>query len=453
MAHRVPEYIIKLNFNAANSEFPLLGKGVGVRPYGFIIILNLKTANSEFPLFGSGVGVRPNPMMKSSFIKLIQLLFFTCLFAHLHICASAQDSSRLRISLLTCSPGEELYATFGHSAYRVIDSTSLTDIVYNYGTFNFGEDGFYLKFMRGKLLYYVSTEYFKEFAYGYRSEGRGIIEQVLDLSAAEKVSIRNFLNENLKPENRYYKYDFFFDNCTTRLRDILKKQHDSTFIFRSVMPPGSRFRQAIHEYLDRNGEVWSKLGIDILLGLPCDAVMTPEQMQFLPDNLMKSLDSGNGSHRLVLSRQEVCHATVSYQKDPFFTPLVIFSLLLTSIVVLSLVRKRFTHAFLQGFDGILFFLTGILGIIVVLMWTVTDHSMCRNNLNLLWAWPTHFIMAFLINSKKRWVKWYFLINTTTMAIMLLAWFFLPQQMNNGLLPLVGLLMYRSWVKWWEGKRV
>ncbi len=391
--------------------------------------------------------------MKRSATKRLRQLLFLCTFAVLYTCASSQDSSRLRISLLTCTPGEELYATFGHSAYRVIDSNSLTDIVYNYGTFNFGEDGFYLKFMRGKLLYYVSTEYFNEFVYGYRSEGRGITEQVLNLTPAEKVRIRNFLNENLKPQNRYYKYDFFFDNCTTRLRDILKKQHDTAFVFRSVMPPGSRFRQALHEYLDRNGEVWSKLGIDILLGLPSDAVMTPGQMQFLPDNLMKSLDSCNVDHRLVLSSQEICHATVSYEKHPFFTPFVVFALLFALIFVLSLIPNRFARAFLQGFDGILFFLTGTLGIILVLMWMATDHIMCSNNLNLLWAWPTHFILAFFVNSNKKWVKWYYGINATTMAILLGAWFFLPQQMNNGLLPLVALLMYRSWVKWWEVKRV
>ncbi|MGB4844981.1 MAG: DUF4105 domain-containing protein, partial [Ferruginibacter sp.] len=145
------------------------------------------------------------------------LLFFIFNFSFLIFNpVSAQDSSRLRISLLTCTPGEELYSTFGHSAYRVIDSTSLTDIVYNYGTFNFDDDGFYLKFVQGKLLYYVSAEYFTDFKYLYQSTNRGITEQVLNLSAAEKISMQRFLNNNLKEENKYYKYDFFFDNCTTR---------------------------------------------------------------------------------------------------------------------------------------------------------------------------------------------------------------------------------------------
>ncbi|MEO6252248.1 MAG: DUF4105 domain-containing protein [Ferruginibacter sp.] len=361
--------------------------------------------------------------------------------------ASAQDSSRLRISLLTCTPGEELYSTFGHSAYRVIDSNSVTDIVYNYGTFNFDDDGFYLKFVQGKLLYYVSTEQFSDFKYLYQATNRGITEQVLDLSAAEKINIRHFLNENLKEENRYYKYDFFLDNCTTRLRDILKKNKDSSFTQKRVMPVGSRFRQAIHQYLDNNHKDWSKLGIDILLGQPCDVVMTAEQMQFLPDNLMKSLDSSR--HPIVLSKENLYPITDEHSKRSFFTPFVVFSLLLIFIVLMGFVKTKFARAFLQGFDGLFFFLTGALGIILIFMWVGTDHSMTKNNFNLLWAWPTHSIIAFFVNSprgavrKKDWVNKYFKFTALVLMVVLISWVFLPQQMNNGLIPIVLLLIYRS----------
>ena len=375
--------------------------------------------------------------------KILRPLFIICTFAHLQVSTFAQDSSRLQISLLTCTPGEELYSTFGHSAYRVIDSNSMTDVVYNYGTFNFDDDGFYLKFVRGKLLYYLSTENFRDFKAFYQSENRGITEQVLNLTAPEKVSIRHFLNENLKGDNKYYKYDFFFDNCTTRLRDILKKQHDSIFCQKPVMPAGSSFRKAIHEYLDKNGHYWSELGMDILLGQPCDAVMTAEQMQFLPDNLMKSLDSSNIDHRLVLSETNLYPIAEEHNKKSFFTPPVVFWLLFGIIVLLGFWKNNIARAFLQGFDGMFFFFTGLLGIILILMWTGTDHAMCKNNFNLLWAWPTHIIMAFLVNSKKRWVKKYFGVTAIVLVLLLLAWFVLPQQMNNALIPVVLLLVWRS----------
>lgn len=355
--------------------------------------------------------------------------------------SSAQDSSHVRISLLTCTPGDELYSTFGHSAIRIVDSSNTSDIVYNYGTFNFEDEGFYIKFARGKLLYYASTEYFSDFKNEYQYTNRGIIEQVLDLTPAEKITVQNFLNNNIKEENKYYKYDFFFDNCTTRLRDIIKKNHDSTFTVKPVMPLGTTFRNAIHQYLDKNEKEWSKLSIDILLGKPCDAVMTAEQMQFLPDNLMISLDSA--SHPLVLSHQNLYPVNNENTKGSLFTPLNIFILLLIVIVAASLSKNKFILSCLHGFDGLFFFLTGVLGIVLILMWTATDHSMTKQNFNLLWAWPTHAIAAFFVTSKKSWVRKYFTFTALVMAIVLLVWFFLPQQLNKSLIPLVLLLIYRS----------
>jgi hypothetical protein len=138
---------------------------------------------------------------------IILLLFLLFLLPSNSV--NAADSSRIRISLLTCSPGEELYSIFGHSAIRIIDSNSVTDYVYNYGTFDFEDKDFYLKFARGKLLYFVSLERTEDFLYFYAATGRSIQEQELNLTEAEKKSIQFALIENLKVENRFYKYDFF----------------------------------------------------------------------------------------------------------------------------------------------------------------------------------------------------------------------------------------------------
>jgi hypothetical protein len=380
--------------------------------------------------------------MKKSISKILLRTAFIIHFSLSIINSSlAQDSSHLRISLLTCTPGEELYSTFGHSAYRVVDSSSVTDIVYNYGTFDFNDDGFYLKFVRGKLLYYVSAAWFKDFKDEYQSENRGITEQVLNLTAAEKTTIQRFLNNNLKEENKFYKYDFFLDNCTTRLRDILKKYHDSSFTVQPVMPPGTTFRQAIYIYLDRNKQPWSKLGIDILLGKPCDGVMTAAQMQFLPDNLMTSLDSA--AHPMVLSHQELYPINKGEQAGAIFTPFVVFTLILLFFVLLSFSKHSVAQNILLGLDFIVFFSTGLLGIVLILMWFATDHSMTKQNFNLLWAWPLNFIGAFFISSKKNWVKKYFSFQTVALVLVLLTWFFLPQHLNPALIPLVLLLVYRS----------
>lgn len=379
-------------------------------------------------------------MKRTLSLAFVLLIHFSLLITH----CRAQDSSHIQISLLTCTPGDELYSTFGHSAIRITDSSNTSDIVYNYGTFNFDDEGFYIKFARGKLLYYVSTEYFKDFRYLYEATNRGITEQVLNLTPAEKIAVQSFLNNNIKEANKYYQYDFFFDNCTTRLRDIIKKNHDSSFTVKPVMPLGTTFRNAIHQYLDKNEKEWSKLSIDILLGKPCDGVMTAEQMQFLPDNLMISLDSA--SHPLVASHQNLYPVNNESTKGSLFTPLNIFILLLIVIVAASLSRNKFILSCLYGFDGLFFFLTGVLGIILILMWTATDHSMTKQNFNLLWAWPTHAVAAFFVTSKKNWVRKYFTFSAVVMAIVLLVWFFLPQQLNKSLIPLVLLLIYRSAAK-------
>ncbi|MEO8771835.1 MAG: DUF4105 domain-containing protein [Ferruginibacter sp.] len=383
--------------------------------------------------------------MKISFFKL--LLFISILSAS---CASsyAQDSSHLRISLLTCTPGEELYSTFGHSALRVVDSSSVTDYVYNYGTFNFNDEGFYLKFIRGKLMYYISLENFKDadgyygFESSYKLEHRGITEQVLNLSAEEKINIQHLLNKNLKEENKFYKYDFFLDNCTTRLRDIIIKSKHPNPLLPAVMPTTTTFRNAIHLYLDHNKQYWSKLGIDILLGAPTDAVMTTSQQQFLPDNLMKSLDSSKNV-KIVRSSSNLYDLPQSTDNLSWFTPVVFFSLLMFLFIALGFSKNKRVQMILSGLDGFLFFMTGLLGILLIFMMTATDHSMTKNNYNILWAWPTHLIISFFINSKRKIVKKYFLIVSVCLVLLLLSWFFLPQQMSPALIPFLLLLLYRS----------
>ena len=408
--------------------------------------------------------------MKNIIIKIKPLLFFFSTFAHLRISSFfrlpictfallctfayfpvktfAQDSSRIRISLLTCTPGDELYSIFGHSALRVIDSNSVTDIVYNYGTFNFDDEGFYVKFARGKLKYYISITSFEDFKYDYQVTNRGITEQVLQFSEPEKINIQHALIENLKEENKYYQYDFFFDNCTTRLRDLIVKSKQPAPLLPSVKPVDMRFRQAIHEYLHRGHQPWSKLGIDILLGAPTDRIMTAAEQQFLPDNLMMALDSAKNSS-VVASAQNLYPIYSTAIKKGFFTPMVFFVSLLAVFILLHFILKNKLPVMLAGLDGLLFFCTGLLGFVLVFMSTATDHSMTKNNYNLLWALPTHLVISFFINSKKNLVKKYFGFTAIAGLLLLGCWFFLPQQMNNALIPFVLILIFRAVVRYFK----
>lgn len=360
---------------------------------------------------------------------------------------SANDSSHLRVSLLTCSPGEELYSTFGHSALRIIDSLNNDDIVYNYGTFNFEEPGFYMKFIRGKLEYYLSTEDYKEFTSFYAEEGRGITEQVINLSADEKVRINQLLHQNLQSQNRFYKYDFLFDNCTTRLRDLVETSSAEKIVYEKVLASPATFRNLIHKYLDRNNNLWSKLGIDLLLGSKTDAVMKPREIMFLPDYLMYSFDKAKASQAsLVNEKLAISQANdkrISSRNIP--GPLIVFIIIFVILSLPSFFTSLKWQLYTDLIDRSVFFITGLIGILLIFMWFGTDHIMCRNNYNLLWALPTNIFLAFYVTTFNRRQQLYFRILTIWYAVLLTCWFFLPQQMNAGFLPIVIFLLFRSFV--------
>lgn len=338
-----------------------------------------------------------------------------------------------------------MYSTFGHSAIRVVDSVNHTDNIYNYGTFNFDEPDFYTKFVRGKLSFYLSIDDFDSFMSEYREENRGVIEQVLNLTCSEKQNILMLINLNLMPGNRFYKYNWTFDNCTTRLRDLVEKAADTSIHFGNILHSKKTFRDLIYVYLNKNDKQWSKLGIDILLGRPTDAVITPKQVMFLPDYLMKAFDSTEiDSRHLVKEKIVLINQYLPLKGTTWYTnPAFVFTCFFVLIVFLSFLNSNLIKKILIAFDGFLFFITGILGFLLLFMWFGTDHLMCRDNFNLLWAWPTNSIAAFYIHSRKRPGTRYFMIYAVFNLVLLASWFFLPQHMNPALIPIIATLIFRS----------
>jgi hypothetical protein len=368
--------------------------------------------------------------------------FFILLTFAIALKTNAQDSSRLRISLLTCTPGNELYSIFGHSAIRIVDSNNVNDLVFNYGTFNFNDEEFYIKFIKGKLNYFVSAQQTEDFIYSYTAEGRGITEQILNLSEQEKNDIKYALIENLKEENKYYQYDFFYDNCTTRLRDIISNYKQTIPNLPYVMPEKTRFRQAIHMYLNKSEQHWSKLGIDLLLGAKTDKIMSAEEQEFLPENLMDAFDQCT-NQKLVSEKVQLTPPTFINQiSKPTFTPNVCFWLFFTIIFVLSFLKNKFVSIITTGLDFTMLFFTGALGILFIFMWFGTDHIMTKNNYNILWALPTNIIAAFFIRSKQHFIRYYFLFVICFLSLILICWNFLPQQLNVSLIPIILSLMVR-----------
>ena len=359
--------------------------------------------------------------------------------------ANSQDSCTLRISLLTCAPGEELYSTFGHTALRVQDRVTGTDHVFNYGTFEFGPD-FYAEFIQGKLLYFLSVQEFEDFMYQYQYESRSVQEQVIQISCENKQKLLEALNENAEESNRYYRYDFLFDNCTTRAKDIVKTNSGMPVVFRNILPENiPSFRDLIHSYLDKGRQPWSKLGIDILLGADLDNQVTNEQAMFLPDYLLKGFDSATiGGQPLVGPAVTILQMPSSVKTNSILRPAIVFSFLLVVIVIISFNKRTWAIKFIGLFDFLFFFLTGLAGLLLLFMWFGTNHEVCGNNFNLLWAFPPNVVMAFFVHSNKTWVRSYFRILCWMSSLLLITWFFLPQDMNEAILPILLLIIYRSW---------
>ncbi|RYZ50672.1 MAG: DUF4105 domain-containing protein [Sphingobacteriales bacterium] len=327
--------------------------------------------------------------------RLIRILCFLSpllFLQHVPVNAATGDSSRLRISLLTCGVGEEVWETFGHTAIRIVDSVAGTDNVYNYGTFNGYEEGFELKFMQGKLLYYVSSYPYPYFLEEYRKSSRSVDEQVLLLDGRAQKRIYEFLEWNEEPENKYYKYDFLYDNCATRIRDVFPNTFGSAFTFGRTLPDNARitFRNIIDRYLYLNH--FERFGINLLLGKRIDKVMTDKDVMFLPAFLR------NGIGNATVNGQKVAEAPVNIlEGKPMPAPTLNLAFVMTSAIAIVFLFSLFwkpAQVFNRVLSNLLLFISGFIGCFILVMWFATDHQGTKDNLNLLWALPTNLFIAF-----------------------------------------------------------
>jgi hypothetical protein len=372
-------------------------------------------------------------------VKKIFLLPALLILFFVQNAAAQNDSSHLRISILTCGQGEELYTIFGHTAIRITDSIKQTDIVYNYGNFDYNDPDFYTKFVRGKLDYSLAIEGLPDFMYEYQVEKRSVSEQELLLSGAQKLSIQKALAENLAGAARYYKYDFTLDNCTTRVRDMLGR-HAGFVVTKELVPAKTSFRDMIHEYLERGNAPWTKLGVDLLMGVSTDKKVNINESMFLPDYLAKGIDSSaNEVMKEKIFLNSGNNTTTLYHNWPLY----VFSICAFIAAALSFAKNKAAKSFTRFFDVFLFLVTGIMGWLFVFLWFGTDHSQFAGNYNLLWALPTNLIAVIFIRKSPGWLQKYFTIVSIIYVLTLVLWLWLPQRLNIALVPVILLLLFRS----------
>jgi hypothetical protein len=353
---------------------------------------------------------------------------------------NAQHSQKTQISLLTCDPGEALYSTFGHSAIRVFDPSSRFDEVYNYGTFNAFEDNFYIKFLRGKLRYKLSRYSYANFLREYHRQKRGVIEQVLQLDSTTQQNLIQFLETNNLPENQYYYYDFFFDNCSSIIRDIAEKEMPG-FKYQDTLTENKSFRDLLDEHL--GGMPWSDFGIDLIIGARADRKASFREYMFLPKYLSMHLEKAiwlkNNELQAFLSESYpvlTFEESLEKNKTISISPFLIFGfLLLLELVITFLIWKNGKPKWTAKYEIGVYMLTGISGLFMLLMWFGTEHVACGNNWNVLWANPLFIVMAISIIRKKELpgIKIFLIL---CLVLSLAGWSLIPQAYHIAFIPII-----------------
>ncbi|MEC7858334.1 MAG: DUF4105 domain-containing protein [Bacteroidota bacterium] len=346
----------------------------------------------------------------------------------------------VEFSVITIGPYEdELYSAFGHSGIRYRDKQNNIDLFYNYGIFDFDQPNFYLNFLNGRLLYMVGRYDYKNVQSFYISQKRYIKEQVLNLRESEKIILYNYLEQNIKPENRTYLYNYVYNNCATKIRDILITVYGERITFKDSNDNLS-IRDLMDKYLQNNK--WGDLGIDICLGSEIDKKANSSEEMFLPEYLFSSLDNSllDGETNLISETNIINSNSVKIQKN-IFQPRLVLLLFLMLCLMVSFRQIKYGLKYIY-FDFIVFFISGIIGVLLIYLWFFTDH-LSSFNYNLIWALPFNVIFSFLliINIKSRFTKWYMIFKSAVLLSLLILWGIIPQNLNDLLIFLIlGMLL-------------
>ncbi len=385
-------------------------------------------------------------------VLIVALLLCSQGMAQPSVVAAEGDSvlSELRVSLVTCSPGAEVYQLFGHSALRVQRSGAEPfDMVFNYGMFSFNSGNFVYRFVKGETDYMLGVYDFAYFMTDYVMRGSKVMEQELNLTGEEKERLLALLIENASPEHRVYRYNFLFDNCATRPRDRVEQAVAGSVRYNDE-GAAQTFREEMHHYGDNYS--WLMLGIDLALGHDLDRNATWREQMFVPMILQEAVAraeviSGDSvrplvSRTVVLFDPEsspVLPATPWYL-SPWFVALLFF-IIGCEVTVVGGIRRRDSRWFDTLFYGLCF----VGGCIIYFLIFFSEHPATAINFNALWLTPFALIPAVLpyVRRCRRVVWGYHIINLVALALFLIVAVVGLQSINVAVYPLVALSALRS----------
>lgn len=386
--------------------------------------------------------------LNPQYVRNIILLFILIIAHPNHMRASDNEVDSVRFSLLTCAPGEEIYSLFGHTAIRYENPAKGVDIVFNYGVFSFNTPNFIFRFVKGETDYLLGVVDYPHFEAEYTYHNRAVWQQTLNLNTEEKNRLFHLLQVNCQPENRVYRYNYFFDNCSTRPRDIIEESIQGQVVYNTV-DNRLTFRDII--YQSTKGYEWERFGMDLCIGVQADRPITYQEEMFAPLYLMDAFDkariinSDQTERPLVRDTSEIITEQDLEEDKPFpLTPMRSFLLLFIIITAATIygIRKKKS---LWGIDLVLFTAAGLSGCIIAFLSCFSEHPAVSPNYLIFVFHPLHLLLLpfFLYREIKGRRSWYHLANLIILTLFILIWPINPQHFNLAVLPLALCLLVRS----------
>jgi len=373
------------------------------------------------------------------------------------VCFGASSQAFLNdqaiVSLLTTTPCDNaVYTLYGHTSIRIKDSIApgqIFDYVFNYGQFDASKPNFVYHFAKGELDYILAFYKYEDFASDRQLMNSSVYEQVLNLTQTEKEELLMTLLMKAQPENRNYRYNFFFDNCATRPAQLIEQIINGQIVYQENPAEGKTFRDIIND-CTRNSP-WQTFGCDLVLGIPTDRTVTLYESFFIPEFLQKAYSDAqiinlNGTKRpLVLATYLLIEEIPDEETGNFFLTPWISSLLLLVIVFGSTLIEWRSKKYFRLVDCLLFFMAGIAGCILFFLCFLSEHPSIWPNISIVWLHPFQLIGVVLFAVKKlhKVAYFYHFINFAALLLMSLAWIFIPQHLNIAFIPLIAALLLRS----------
>lgn len=348
----------------------------------------------------------------------------------------------IEFGLITCSPHDEVYSLYGHTAIRCHNLSTGADAIFNYGVFNFKAPHFVLRFVFGLTDYELECVPARYFWPYYQKWGSQVTEHVLNLTNDEKQRLMEALIENCKPVNKTYRYNYFFDNCSTRPRNIIEDNLDGSVVYQPRPDYQRTFREMIHEYTVKHP--WAAFGNDILLGIKADRLATQREQEFLPDNLRRDfelalIDRDGVTTPLVKERRVLVRPGVQMVNEGFPLSPMHCAVLLLAVSLAVFVYEHFKRQTLRWFDAVLMLLTGLAGIVLFVM-IFSQHPTTSINLQILVLNPLSLVFIFSVVRRRK-TRWF------TVSMLCICLFFvgaLWQDYAEGMEIVALCLLLRYW---------